>query len=333
LERFSTELDAQRMLFRSLDISRTVRRVEAKYCNSGRGRPRYPVRAMLLALMLMYLLQIPSVSMLSIQLCRHEEYALLCGFEGKTPDRTTFSKFIKRAGPRTIEGVFRELRSQALKMGLYGSENVNLSMDSTFIRAYSRRKRKAGVSDRGARVGKVERTTYALGWRVHTVASQERLPLTYIVRQANVNDKVPAPRLLIEAVRLLQRAGLSIKLLIADAQYYWTELFKLSRWLGIKPVIPAPPQIRKPIINLRVKHGFVVEGDHKLVRLYHHGRMMVEHVFKHGKERLNLNNLRWRGAAKVRMHVALCYSVIIAAAITAHKMGRPELAHSIKAFQ
>ena len=86
MERFSAELDAQRMLFQSLDISRTVRRIEGKYSSSGRGRPRYPVRAMLLALMLMYLLQIPSVSMLSIQLCRHEEYALLCGFDGKTPD-------------------------------------------------------------------------------------------------------------------------------------------------------------------------------------------------------------------------------------------------------
>ena len=44
--------------------------------------------------------------------------------------------------------------------------------------------------------------------------------------------------------------------------------------------------------------------------------MIVEHVFKHGKERLNLDNLRWRGAAKVRMHVALCYSIILAIAIT-----------------
>ena len=114
--------------------------------------------------------------------------------------------------------------------------------------------------------------------------------LTYRVRQANVNDKVPAPKLLIEGVRLLHRAGLSIRLLIADAQYYWAEFFKLSRWLGIKPVIPAPPQIKKPLINLRVKHGFIVEGDPELVRQYHK-RMIVEHVFKHGKERLNLDNL------------------------------------------
>ena len=161
---------------------------------------------------------------------------------------------------------------------------MDVAIDSTFIHAYSRRKRKAGVSDRGARVGKVERTTYALGWRVHTVATQERLPLTYMVRQANVNDKVPAPKLLIEAVRLLHRAGLSIRLLIADAQYYWREFFKLSRWLGIKPVIPAPPQIKRPIINLRVKHGFIAEGDPELVRQYHK-RMIVEHVFKHGNER------------------------------------------------
>jgi len=30
------------------------------------------------------------------------------------------------------------------------------------------------------------------------------------------------------------------------------------------------------------------------------------------------------------MYVTLCHSVILAAAITAHKMGRPELTHSIK---
>ena len=96
---------------------------------------------------------------------------MLCGLNGKNPDRTTFSKFIARAGPRTIGGVFKELRSQALKMGLYGKRRVDVAIDGTFIHAYSRRKRKAGVSDRGARVGRVERTTYALGWRVHTVTT------------------------------------------------------------------------------------------------------------------------------------------------------------------
>jgi hypothetical protein len=60
-------------------------------------------------------------------------------------------------------------------------------------------------------------------------------------------------------------------------------------------------------------------------------RMMVEQVFKHGKKRLNLDDPG--GAAKVRMHVALCCSVILAIAIKAHKTGKPEPAHGIKAFQ
>jgi hypothetical protein len=228
-------------------------------------------------------------------------YAELCGFSGGTLDRTAFSKFIARAELQTVEGVFNELRSQALKMGLYGRGKVKVAVDSTFIHAYSRRKRKAGVSDCGARVGKVERTTYALGWRAHTVATEARLPLAYTVRAANVNDKVPAPKLLEKAVKQLKRAAVGT--LIADAQYYWEGFFNMLKELNIKPVIPAPPQIKKPIIHLKVRNSFIVEGDQELVKLYHM-RMMVEQVFKHGKKRLNLDNLRWRGAAKVRMHVA-----------------------------
>jgi hypothetical protein len=75
-----------------------------------------------------------------------------------------------------------------------------------------------------------------------------------------------------------------------------------------------------------------LEGDPRLLKLYRR-RMLVEHVFKSGKGQLNLDNLRWRGAAKVRMHVALCYSVILAVAMTAHRMNKPKLTHSIKAFQ
>jgi hypothetical protein len=37
-------------------------------------------------------------------------------FQWWNADRTAFSKFI--AEPQTVEGVFRELRSQALKMGV-----------------------------------------------------------------------------------------------------------------------------------------------------------------------------------------------------------------------
>lgn len=54
--------------------------------------------------------------------------------------------------------------------------------------------------------------------------------------------------------------------------------------------------------------------------------------FKAGKLELAMDNLRWRGEAKVRMHVAMCYTCIYAVAITAHKIGKPELTNSIKTF-
>ena len=92
-------------------------------------------------------------------LARHGEYAELCGFNGRTPDRTAFSKFI--AEPQTVEGVFSELRSQALKMELYGRGNV----DGTFI--------------------------HALGWRARTMATEARLLLAYTVRRLGAGEALP----------------------------------------------------------------------------------------------------------------------------------------------
>jgi hypothetical protein len=60
--------------------------------------------------------------------------------------------------------------------------------------------------------------------------------------------------------------------------------------------------------------------------------MAVERSFRAGKLELTMENLRWRGAAKVRMHVAICFTCIYAVAITAHKIGRSDLANSIAAF-
>jgi hypothetical protein len=57
-------------------------------------------------------------------------------------------------------------------MGIVDSEeSVKVSLDSTFMKAYSRRGRKGGIGDRGARVGKTDRRNYELGWRAHIVAS------------------------------------------------------------------------------------------------------------------------------------------------------------------
>ena len=250
----------------------------------------------------------------------------------KAPKHNTFSLFISRAGPDRIEGLFSELRDQAFRMGIVDpAASVKVSVDSTFMKAYSRRGCRGGISDRGARVCKTDRRNYELGWRVHTVASMSALPLTYIVRAANVNDKDLVDPLLKQAPRLVKRYGKRISHVIADRQYYSADVFAAVRKLGAEPVIPHPSNVKYPLIDLWLTKRFKVKGDPRLVGLYKL-RMTVERSFKAGKLELMMENLRWRGVAKVRMHVAICFACMYAVAILAHRIGRPELANSIAAF-
>lgn len=288
---------------------------------------------MLLALMFMRFEAIPSLRKLCRKLERRHYARDICEFTGvSAPKHNTFSLFINRARPKTIEGLFTELREQAFKMDIIDKDKaVKISLDSTFMKAYSRRGRKGGLSDRGARVGKTDRRNYELGWRAHTVASMSALPLTYVVRAANVNDKDAVKPLLKQASPLLARCGKRISHVIADRQYYSAEVFAAVKKLKAEPIIPYPNNVKDPLIDLWLTKRFKVKGDPRLVSLYRF-RMAVERSFKAAKLELMMENLRWRGVAKVRMHVALCFACMYAVAIAAHKIGRPELANSIAAF-
>ncbi len=275
---------------------------------------------------------IPSVRKLCRRLERRKYAREICEFGDKTPKHNTFSLFIKRAKPKNIEKLFDDFLLQAFSMGIVDQAlAVKLSVDSTFIKAYSRRGRKGGIGDRGARVGKTERRSYRLGWRVHTAASMYALPIAYIVRAANVNDKAVVKPLLDKAINVLGKHGKHISHIIADSQYYSEEIFKAVRAYDAEPVIPHPISVKQPLIRLYVTKRFKVKGEKRLVELYRL-KMSVERAFKAAKVELLMENPKWREIAKIRMHAAICYSCIYAVAITAHKMGRPELANSIAAF-
>jgi hypothetical protein len=199
-------LDTLKLLFSNIDIRLTVSLVEAKYAKGGRGRPPFPVRSMLLALMFMRFEAIPSVRKLCRRLEKRQYAREICEFGDRTPKHNTFSLFIKRARPETIEKLFDDFRDQAFKMGIIDpSEAIMVSVDSTFMKAYSRRGKKGGLSDRGARVGRADGRSYKLGWRAHTLVSMKALPITYIVRAAN--DKVLVKPLLRKASKLLRLHG------------------------------------------------------------------------------------------------------------------------------
>ena len=120
-------------------------------------------------------------------------------------------------------------------------------------------------------------------------------------------------------------------MVIGDRQYYSAEIFGLVKGLGAEPIIPYPSNVKDPLIDLWLTKRFKVKGDPALVKLYRL-RMAVERSFRAGKMELMMENLRWRGVAKVRMHVSICFACIYSVAILAHKIGRPELANSIAAF-
>jgi hypothetical protein len=287
---------------------------------------------MLLALMFMRFEAIPSIRKLCRRLERRQYSRDIYEFCDVTPKHNTFSLFITRAGPEAIEGLFKELRDQALAMGIVDGENaIKVSLDSTFMKAYSRRGRKGGKSDRGARVGKTDRRNYELGWRAHAVVSMRAYPLTYVVRAASVNDKDVARPLMKRAPRMLRQWGKRISHVIADRQYYSEDIIAMVRGLGAEPVIPYPSNVGEPMIDLWLTKRFKVGGDPRLVGLYRL-RMSVERSFKAGKLELMMEDLRWRGVAKVRMHVAICFACIYVVAIVAHEIGRPELANCIAAF-
>jgi transposase len=170
--------NALKLLFSILDISVTVKCIEAGYADSGRGRPAYPMRSRLLALLVMRFEAIPSVRKLCLRLEKRRYARDICEFKDTPLDHTTFSKFVKRAKRETIEGLFIELRDQTFRMGIIDpDEAVKISVDSTFMKAYSRRGRKGGISDCGARVGRTERGSYRLGWRSRRVDSMSALPI------------------------------------------------------------------------------------------------------------------------------------------------------------
>jgi len=151
-------LDTLKLLFSNMDLSLTVSLVEAKYAKGGRGKPPFPARSMLLALMFMRFEAVPSVRKLCRKLERRQYARDICEFDDKTPKHNTFSLFITRAEPETIEKLLDDFRGQAFMMGIIdASEAVMVCTDSTFMKAYSRRGRKGGLSDRGARVGRADK--------------------------------------------------------------------------------------------------------------------------------------------------------------------------------
>jgi len=204
--------------------------------------------------------------------------AKACGFRRKTPSPGLFTHFRHRLGKDGYEKMFYMLLKQLLKDGVVEGEVV--ALDSTAIKAYSQRSldNKSGKSDREARVGRGRRD-FTLGYKVHTACcTSSEPPLAFTVRPCNVNEKLCFRPLL----EKLKGRGISVKTVLAGAQYDSAKVRETVREFGAEPVIPYR-KCSKIKNGLRVGCDFVVHGVKRLVNLFRK-RVCIERVFSRAKE-------------------------------------------------
>jgi transposase len=295
------------------------------YHRGGAGRKPYPPVSILKAQLLKHLWRVSSDRRLALLLKRNRRVARACGFKWKTPSHGLFTQFRHRLGEEGYQRVFSVLVKQLVDGEVVKGEVVVL--DGTAIKACSQRSLDNKTGKATAKlVGRVRRG-FILGYKVHTVCcTSSELPLAFTVSPCNLNEK----RFIKPLLKKLERLSVSLKTVLADANYDSAKVRKTVREYRAEPVIPSRKTSR--IKNaLKVGKGFIVRGVKRLVKLFRK-RVSVEWVFSRAKEWLLLDRLRVRGLQQAFIHACLGFSSMLVVALTAVKQHKLHLIRSIKHY-
>ena len=204
-----------------------------------------------------------------------------------------------------------------------------LAMDSTFIKAYSRRNldNRTGYSDPESRVGRAVKAK-DLGYRLHlAVDAKSEMPISMTVTSANENEKK-------HSCSLFEKASRHVKprRLVADPQYSSQRLRDEALKEGTMPVIPYPRNQMKGVRGvLRVDRKFKSHGQQELRRAYRK-QVAVERVFSRLKSLAGLTQHNLRGLAKITFHAQLCILAMLLTAQAAVNTHKPTKSRSIRYF-
>lgn len=236
-------------------------------------------------------------------------------------------KALSRARPERLARIVDDAIGTLVKKGRI--KGKTLALDSTFIKAYSRRNldNRTGYSDPESRVGRAVKAK-DLGYRLHlAVDAISELPVAMVVASANENEKK-------HSLRLLDKASVHVKpgRLVADPQYSSKGLREEALKHGAIPVILYPRNQMKGVKGvLRVDRKFRSHGPQDLRRAYRK-RAAVERVFSRLKNLVGLTQHNLRGLAKITFHVQLCLLTMLLTAQAAINTHRPSKARSIRYF-
>jgi hypothetical protein len=317
-------------LFGKVDLSFAGKVLnEAYHARDSPGRPPRKPLGIFKAHLVRRLRHIPSDRMLVRQLWKDPRLRLICDVEKNEQPYgiAVLSRFRSRVGPeRLMRIVDHAIEALVDKRRIIGEA---LAMDSTFIKAHSRRNldNRTGYSDPESRVGRAVKTR-DLGYRLHlAVDVKSEMPVGMTVASANENEKK-------HSLKLFEKASSHVKAqkLLADPQYSSRELRDAALNQGTIPVIPYPRNQMKGIKRiLRIDRKFKSHGPQQLRRAYRK-RASVERVFSRLKNLAGLTQHNLRGLAKITFHTQLCLLIILLtaqAAINAHK---PSKSRSIRYF-
>jgi IS5 family transposase len=317
-------------LFGKVDLSFAEKVLnEAYHPKDSPGRPPRKPLGVFKAHLLRRLRHVPSDRMLVRQLWKDARLRKICDIEENEPPYgiTVLSMFRKRIGPERLMRIVDHAVQLLVKRGKIKGES--LALDSTFIKAHSRRNldNRTGYSDPESRVGRAVKFR-DLGYRLHlAVDCRSEIPIAMMVASANENEKK-------HSINLFEKATFHVKpgKLLADPQYSSQSLRDTALNHRTVPVIPYPRNQMKGAKGiLRIDRKFKSHGPQQLRRAYKK-RAAVERVFSRLKNLTALGQHNLRGLCKITFHAQLCVLVMLFTAEAAANIHKTNKSRSIRYF-
>ena len=209
--------------------------------------------------------------------------------------RSVLSRFTRRVGAERLRRIIDEKVVMLLRRS--GVKEVDAVLDASFIKAWSirhPRDNRRGFSDPDAMVGRHGRG-YDLGYKLHiSVDHRSILPLASVLAPANDNEKKHGSTLVERTKRILRKAGVTLRRLIADSQISSGRM----RGLVEEAVIPFMANQRRGENVLRVDRKFRTHGPEE-ERAKYHKRPAVEAAYAFLKTQYGMKVNKVRGLGRV----------------------------------
>ena len=183
---------------------------------------------MLAAILVLYLKGLGSYRDLADFLAKDHFWARKCGFDERTPDQSSFSRFLSSLDIRTMDTINKVLFEELVRAGVIGDK---WAVDSTFL--------EASWKDTDAAWGWDDTyEKYIFGYKIHTIVDAEsELPVQMILSPANEQDCRHAIPLLTRAATNL---GFIPRFVIADKAYDSRRIREhIDFWMDSEAVIKS----------------------------------------------------------------------------------------------